>query len=183
MTLFFDAWVSLRSFFELGGPVLFAIFAATLAMWVLIVERLWYLIAVLPSQTHAAEQEWTHSAGDGSWHANSIRQLIVSQVGQSSRRNLGLIQTLIQILPLMGLLGTVWGMVQIFENLTLFGTGNTRLMASGVALATLPTMAGLVAALSGLCVSAWLKHYSKQKLEELEERLQMRFEPASADSE
>lgn len=180
MTLFLDIWVSLRGFFELGGPVLFGIFAVTAVMWILIVERLWYLFAVMPREVSAAELDWERGPCDGSWHANRIRQLIVSQVGLSTRRNLRLIQTLIQILPLMGLLGTVWGMVLIFENLTMFGTGNARLMASGVSQATVPTMAGLVAALSGLCISAWLKQHTKHKLEELEDRLQMQFATVAA---
>lgn len=180
MTLLLEIWTSLRGFFELGGPVLFGIFATTVVMWILIVERLWYLLAVLPREMRDAELDWKRGPCDGSWYASGIRDLIVSQVSLNTRRNLGFIQTLIQILPLMGLLGTVWGMVQIFENLTLFGTGNARLMASGVSQATIPTMAGLVAALSGLCFSAWLKQHSKHKLEELEDRLEMQFEMVTA---
>ena len=81
-----------------------------------------------------------------------------------------------QILPLLGLLGTVWGMVQVFEIMTVFGTGNARLMAGGVSQATIPTMSGLVAALSGLYLSAWLRQRAKRKMEELEDALEMQFE-------
>ncbi|MYJ76553.1 MAG: MotA/TolQ/ExbB proton channel family protein, partial [Gammaproteobacteria bacterium] len=171
MTLFYDAWITLRGFFELGGPVLYAIFAVTVVMWSLIVERLWYFSRVLPQEMHSARLIWSTGRRDGSWFASCIRRLILSEVGLSAERNLRLIQTLMQILPLLGLLGTVWGMVQVFETLTAFGTGNARLMASGVSQATIPTMAGLVAALSGLYFSVWLKQRAQRKIEELEDGL------------
>ncbi len=176
MNLLFDAWVSLRGFFELGGPVLYGIFAVTLVMWALIVERLWYLLGVLPQEMRTARRVWANGLCDGSWTASSVRRLILSEVGLNAERNLRLIQTLMQVLPLLGLLGTVWGMVKVFETLTVFGTGNARLMASGVSQATIPTMAGLVAALSGLYFSVWLKERAKRKMEELGDELGMQFE-------
>ena len=176
MTLFYDVWTTLRGFFELGGPVLYAIFAVTVVMWSLIVERLWYFFRILPREMDTARLVWSTGTCDGSWFASSVRRLILSEVGLNAQRNLGLIQTLLQVLPLLGLLGTVLGMVQVFETLTAFGTGNARLMASGVSQATIPTMAGLVAALSGLCFSVWLKQRAQRKMEELEDGLRMRFE-------
>lgn len=176
MDLLFDAWASLRGFFELGGPVLYGIFAVTMVMWTLIVERLWYLLGVLPQEMRNARLVWANGLCDGSWTASSVRRLILSEVGLNAERNLRLIQTLMQVLPLLGLLGTVWGMVKVFETLTVFGTGNARLMASGVSQATIPTMAGLVAALSGLYFSVWLKERAKRKMEELGDELGMQFE-------
>ena len=176
MTFLFEAWASIRGFFELGGPVLYGILAVTMLMWTLIVERLWYFFGVLPGEMRGARQLWESGRRDGSWFAASLRRLILSEVGLSARRNLGLIQTLMQILPLLGLLGTVWGMVQVFEIMTVFGTGNARLMAGGVSQATIPTMSGLVAALSGLYLSAWLRQRAKRKMEELEDALEMLFE-------
>ena len=176
MTLFYDAWITLRGFFELGGPVLYAIFAVTVVMWSLIVERLWYFFRVLPQEMQSARLIWSTGRRDGSWSASSVRRLILSEVGLNAERNLRLIQTLMQVLPLLGLLGTVWGMVQVFETLTAFGTGNARLMASGVSQATIPTMAGLVAALSGLYFSVWLKQRAQRKMEELADGLRIQFE-------
>ncbi|MCY3623779.1 MAG: MotA/TolQ/ExbB proton channel family protein [Gammaproteobacteria bacterium] len=176
MTLLYDGWTTLRGFFELGGPVLYAIFAVTVVMWSLIVERLWYFFRILPREMHGARLVWTTGPCDGSWSAGSVRRLILSEVGLNAERHLRLIQALMQVLPLLGLLGTVWGMVQVFETLTAFGTGNARLMASGVSQATIPTMAGLVAALSGLYFSVWLKQRAQRKVEELQEGLRMQFE-------
>ena len=181
MTVIIDAWASLRGFFELGGPVLYGIFAVTVVMWALIVERLLYFLRVLPHEMCTARRVWASGPRDGSWSASSARRLIVSEVGLNAERNLRLIQTLMQVLPLLGLLGTVWGMVQVFETLTVFGTGNARQMASGISQATIPTMSGLVAALSGLYLSVWLKQRAKRKMEELEDGLQMQFEAAAPD--
>ena len=47
------------------------------------------------------------------------------------------------------LLGTVYGMIEVFEVLAVLGTGNPRAMSTGVAKATIPTMAGMTIALSG----------------------------------
>ena len=51
---------------------------------------------------------------------------------------------------MIGLLGTVYGMIEVFEVLSFLGTGNPRAMSSGVAMATIPTMAGMVITLFGL---------------------------------
>lgn len=170
---------SVRAFLELGGPVLYAIGAVTAVMWALILERVWHALRVLPRQARAARDEWlTERAGAAGelsdadeWFALNVRDAILSRVGQSARRNLSLIETLLQVLPLLGLLGTVWGMVRVFDVMTVFGTGNARVMASGVSQATVPTMAGLVAALSGLCVVYWLRQRAKREMRGLESAL------------
>ena len=51
---------------------------------------------------------------------------------------------------MIGLLGTVYGMIEVFEVLSFLGTGNPRAMSSGVAKATIPTMASMVITLFGL---------------------------------
>ena len=152
---------------------MYGIFAVTVVMWALIVERLWYFTMHLPQEMRNARRQWKGGLTDGSWSATSLRRLILSEVGLNAQQNLRLILTLMQVLPLLGLLGTVWGMVQVFEMLTVFGTGNARLMASGISRATIPTMAGLVAALSGLYFSVSLKVRAKRKLEELGDQLSM----------
>ena len=65
------------------------------------------------------------------------------------------VTTLIALLPLLGLLGTVTGMVQVFEAMTYSG-GNARSMAAGVSAATIPTMSGMVATLSGVLANSFL---------------------------
>ena len=61
-----------------------------------------------------------------------------------------MIQGLIALCPLLGLLGTVTGMIDVFDIMAITGTGNARAMASGIARATLPTMTGLFVSIVGL---------------------------------
>jgi biopolymer transport protein ExbB len=83
----------------------------------------------------------------------------------------GVIKALIAICPLLGLLGTVTGMIAVFDVMTYSG-GNARAMAGGVSMATVPTMAGMVAALSGVYFGTWLEHKAQVETEKLEDLLQ-----------
>ena len=150
-------WIAIRSFFEAGGNVLWGIFVATLLMWTLIIERFWFFRSVLPERLDAVVVEWEARPDKMSWASRSIRSQLVSQIAIESHRYIGIIQVLMIILPLLGLLGTVTGMIQVFNVMAIAGTSNARLMAGGISAATIPTMAGLVAALSGLYLSVYLK--------------------------
>ena len=76
-----------------------------------------------------------------------------------------MIKTLVSLCPLLGLLGTVTGMISVFDVMAVEGTSNARSMAAGVSLATVPTMAGMVGALSGVFASTWLNRRSARELE------------------
>ena len=82
-----------------------------------------------------------------------------------------MIASLVALCPLLGLLGTVTGMIEVFDVMALTGSGNPRAMASGVAKATIPTMAGMVAALSGLIFSTQLQNKAKTETEAVADRL------------
>jgi biopolymer transport protein ExbB len=82
-----------------------------------------------------------------------------------------MIQTLVAICPLLGLLGTVTGMIEVFDVMASAGNSNPRAMASGVSKATIPTMSGLLAALSGLYFSVQLKRFAQKETDELSESL------------
>ena len=64
--------------------------------------------------------------------------------------------SLIKVAPLLGLLGTVLGMVQIFAVIMEFGIGNPQIMAEGISVALLTTQAGLLAAFPGMLLHNWL---------------------------
>ena len=73
--------------------------------------------------------------------------------------------------PLLGLLGTVTGMIEVFNILAITGGGDARSMASGVSKATIPTMAGMVAALSGVFASTWLARKAEREKELIQDQL------------
>jgi len=163
---------SIRGFIDLGGDVLWAIMVVLLAMWTLIIERYWFLFRVFPAQRRRVVKEWQDRRDHSSWYAQRIKEELVSGVRQQLQRNVTMIQTLIAICPLLGLLGTVTGMVAVFDVMAFFGTGNARAMAAGVSKATIPTMAGMVAALSGVYFASHLERKASIEGEKLEDLLQ-----------
>jgi biopolymer transport protein ExbB len=152
--------------------VLYAIMLTLFLMWTFILERLWYFYRVHPSDMAETIEAWETRADTSSWHAKRIRDELISKTNIALKRNIGVIKALIAICPLLGLLGTVTGMVSVFDVMTFSGTGNARAMAAGGSKATVPTMAGMVAALSGVYFGTFLEHKAATETERLEDQLQ-----------
>ena len=94
---------------------------------------------------------------DNKWIRNKIKLKNISILNSQSSKNLLMIQGLIALCPLLGLLGTVTGMIEVFDIMAITGTGNARAMASGIARATLPTMTGLFISIVGLFLLTAIK--------------------------
>ena len=171
MSFLVEAFTSIRDFFESGGNVLWAILAVTILMWTLIIERAWFFWLDLPGEIRSLRAAWSSRDEFGSWHARRVRERLISEVSVAANRNLPLIKALMAVLPLLGLLGTVTGMIRVFDVMTVMGTGNARAMAGGVSQATIPTMAGLVAALSGLYFVTLLDRKAGNEVERVEDLL------------
>ena len=171
LILFFLIAGELREFFEAGGPVLWGILLVTMIMWTLIIERFWYFKNLMPALSDKALNQWSNISNKGDWFSMRIRDQIISEVSGETRKFLLTIETMMQILPLLGLLGTVVGMIKVFDVMTFFGTGNARLMASGDSQATIPTMAGLVAAISGVYIANLLKRKAEDEINKVADQL------------
>ena len=85
-------------------------------------------------------------------------------------RFLWLIQVVSVIAPLMGLLGTVTGMIRTFQVMTLFGTGDPKLMAGGISEALVTTMLGLIVAIPLVLLYSMVSSMSQDVLDVLEEQ-------------
>lgn len=157
---------------ELGGDVLWAIMFASFLMWTFILERVWYIYRVYPARKRVVVANWENRLDTSSWYARKIRDGLISEAAIALKKNIGLIKALIAICPLLGLMGTVTGMITVFDVMTYSGGGNARAMAGGVSMATVPTMAGMVAALSGVYFGTWLEHKAQTETEKLEDLLQ-----------
>jgi len=162
---------TIRDFVELGGPVLKVIGLLTLFMWMLIIERIVFMRTGYKRLVKNAHKLWDGRTDHSSWKAHQIRTRIISQVSAAAERNLSLIKTCVALCPLLGLLGTVTGMIEVFEVMAISGSGNPRSMASGVSKATVPTMAGMVAALSGVAMSTYLNTRAIREREALTDDL------------
>ena len=77
---------------------------------------------------------------------------ILARATPPLEKNLSVIKLLAAVAPLLGLLGTVIGMIETFQAITLFGTGDPKLMAGGISQALVTTMLGLIAAVPLLFV-------------------------------
>ena len=168
---FYEALAAIRDFMEIGGNVLWGIMFVLFLMWTFILERVWYLYRVYPRKKQETFNYWKTRDDTSSWYAKRIREGLVSETSLALKRNVGLIKVLIAICPLLGLLGTVTGMITVIDVMTYSGGGNARAMAGGVSMATVPTMAGMVAALSGVYFGTWLEHKAQTETEKLEDLL------------
>ncbi len=168
-----DSFVAIRDFMELGGPVLRWIAVVILVMWVLIIERLLYFRSPMKTMSEEIHEIWESRPERKSWNAHMIRERMISQFSMATNSGIPMIQTLVALCPLMGLMGTVTGMIKVFEVMAASGSGNVRAMAAGVSQATVPTMAGMVGALSGVLLVTLLTRRAVREVEFLEDSLTM----------
>ena len=157
MLLWPESLQSILAFMESGGTVLWGIFGVSFLLWALIIERYVYLRLNHPTHVKRVVESWQARTDVSSWFAHKIRQAMVSEISERLTRSLSLIKALVAVCPLLGLLGTVTGMIHVFDVMAIQGSGNARAMAAGISMATTPTMAGMVVALSGLFFSSRLQ--------------------------
>ncbi|PAR45828.1 hypothetical protein CGT95_13740 [Vibrio metoecus] len=151
-----EYWQPLEQFMAQGGAVLWWLAAVVLLCWLLVIERVLFLTLAFPKQRQHWITLWLQRSDQQSWVARSIREQWLGEAHIALNQNLNLIKVLVAICPMLGLLGTVTGMISVFDVMATQGSSDPKLMASGISLATLPTMAGMVAALAGLFVHARL---------------------------
>ena len=166
-----DGLFRIQLLMESGGFVLWLILLASIMMWSLIIERYLFVYVQHPRQVRKLIEEWQQRRDRTSWYAHQIRQGMIAESRVSLSRYLMLIKTLTVALPMLGLLGTVNGMIQTFDVMTVFGTGNTRGMAGGISVALITTMGGLLTALSGLYFSTQLSQRVSREVDNVADAL------------
>lgn len=173
MLFFAESLEAIREFLDSGGIILSAIAVMIFVMWLMILERIIYAFTGHKKMKKSLITTWQARAERASWNAAQIRQAFVARAKLKLDQNLALITTFVALCPLMGLLGTVTGMIEVFDVMAISGGGNVRSMASGVSKATIPTMAGMVGALSGVFANSWLQRKAKREIELLEDSLEL----------
>ena len=154
-------WFELNHFFQAGGWVLYLIFLVAALLNILLLERILFRVSGykrLYARTRSCLQ-----ADVGVWEKRSA----ACDLEQALNASFPMIRALIALCPLVGLLGTVSGMIQVFDSLAIYGTGNPRMMASGVARAILPTMTGMAVAVLGLLVLGRLQLWTRKRQQAL----------------
>lgn len=168
MMVFVDTWLTwLGDLLALGGPTLGLILLIAFAMWTLLFERLNYLLRDFPREMRKAEAGWRGRTDQSSWYAQQYRDDLQAAIRNGLTRNFSMISTLIKVCPLLGLLGTVLGMLEVFDALAATGSNNPRSMAAGVSKATVSTLAGMVVAIFGLLAHTLAERRANGMLERL----------------
>lgn len=166
-----DMLDSINIFMTRGGPVLWIIAWLLLIKWSLVFERIWYINTTHKQNVKNTLAAWNARSDTKSWSAHQIRTMMISKISLDVKNTLPIIEVLVTICPLLGLIGTVTGMIEVFFIMAVSGGGDAKSMAGGVSKATIPTMAGMVGAISGIFASNYLKAKVDRDIELLEDHL------------
>jgi biopolymer transport protein ExbB len=173
MNTLFDMSNNLMKLADMGGPVLLFIVGLILLLWLLLIERLIYYRTALRVDMAQCQSAWQQRNDRQSRRARHVRMALLANINGRIDRFVPMIKTLVALAPLFGLLGTVTGMVGVFEAMAIADGGSARAMSSGVSRATIPTMAGMVAALSGLIGMTGIDRLGRRAKSHLESSLLM----------
>ncbi len=178
--LLLDSWLRLADYLRAGGVVMVPLILVSLVMWLLIVDRALFIRRLRRddmSLEHALRLIGSKEPLEQGRHSGIITLLVIRFIAarsgvreldrhileeiimglqRSLSDRLATIGVLAAIAPLLGLLGTVLGMVTTFDVMAIFGTGNAKAMAGGISSALITTQTGLLVAIPGLYMKAFL---------------------------
>ncbi|MGB3225164.1 MAG: MotA/TolQ/ExbB proton channel family protein [Desulforhopalus sp.] len=176
----YSGWLRLGDYMHAGGLVMWPLAAISIVMWLLIVERVLFFRR-LNRKGMSSQEAWQHvqeglipdprqydgavsvlvgrfigaRSGDNRMDCHILDETVIC-LNRSLFSNLSVIGVLAAIAPLLGLLGTVTGMISTFDVLAVFGTGNAKAMAGGISEALITTQTGLQVAIPGLYMKGFL---------------------------
>ncbi|WP_300460542.1 MotA/TolQ/ExbB proton channel family protein [Desulfobacula sp.] len=174
-----DLLFSIERYLQSGGTIMIPILTISFFMWLLILNRVLFFRRLYIrniSRDMAGELVKNNREPDQTFQgANSllVREFLkarshdpelddfildetVVRLISSMDPHLATIRILAGIAPLLGLLGTVTGMMDTFDVITIFGTGNAKAMAGGISIALITTQTGLMVSIPGLYMSGFL---------------------------
>lgn len=161
----------LADFLETGGRVIWLILFVALALWTVLFERFWFYKFTGPKLAKQLVAAWQARSDQKSWQARRIREAMIAEFSIKLKQSVVLAKTLVALCPLLGILGTVTGMIAVFHVMAFSGSGNARGLAAGISQATLPTMSGLVVAISGLYFTSWIERRAERETQRLADQL------------
>jgi biopolymer transport protein ExbB len=134
----------------LGGPIVDWIFVACVLMWAIVFERYLWFRFTLPRETSRMLETWRARTNHQSWASRQIRKSMISRLNSGMSSNLQVLRVIVPLCPLLGLLGTVSGMLDVFDSMAARGSADARTMANGVSEAMICTLTGLAVSITGL---------------------------------
>lgn len=136
------------NFINQGGPVVIILFLISIYLFILISVKFKFLFFDIDLIKNKFVKDYNSIENDQYLLLN--QSILKSDFKNIVIKDFYIIQTLIALCPVLGLLGTVTGMIEVFDVVSFFGTGNARALASGITKATLPTMTGMAISIIGL---------------------------------
>ncbi|AIA76500.1 flagellar motor protein MotA [Halomonas campaniensis] len=165
---------------DAGGAVLVVLAFVAVLVFGMAIERWWYYRFSWRRARRQLILRWAARSDHRSWSARTLRNVWTEALVAKLRRPLPWIKLLVALCPLLGLLGTVTGMITVFDSLSLSDTHQARAMADGVARATLPTLTGMAIAVVGLLFISRLEHVIRREDQRLHDRLARALEENDA---
>jgi biopolymer transport protein ExbB len=181
-----DLWWQTTDYLRHGGFIMLPLVAVSVVMWTLIIDRLREYAGMRRGDLDTIEAMAMMASGGpansrppAAMRASLVHHFLLERsgnteldreiLGQCTLRlrqrldeRLAVIGVLAAIAPLLGLLGTVLGMIETFDVIAVFGTGNSRAMASGIGVALITTQTGLLVAIPGMVMSNRLGRAAQQ---------------------
>ncbi len=136
----------------------------SLIIWSGLLEHLLYLREAAPRLLRQARELGRGPVGK---RTEALRRMTLNRARSGLQRALPVLRTLVTLCPLLGLIGTVLGMIQVFDSIAVLGTADPRALSAGISRAVLTTMGGLMIALPGL----YLVNLVERRIERIMHRL------------
>tara|TARA_A100001011_G_C14059633_1_gene735560 strand:+ start:327 stop:818 length:492 start_codon:yes stop_codon:yes gene_type:complete len=143
-----EVFKTYSNFINQGGPVVVILFLISIYLFILISVKFKFLFFDIDLIKNKFVKDYNSIEKDQYLLLN--QSILKSDFKNIVIKDFYIIQTLIALCPVLGLLGTVTGMIEVFDVVSFFGTGNARALASGITKATLPTMTGMAISIVGL---------------------------------
>jgi len=179
-----DVIIRAYEYLRPGGIIVVPIILISILMWTLIIERVLYLKRQMQGDLDLKEAvemvkgKKMHYLNSKGLRFRVVKGFLAERTGKRKldqsilylsakrefphlRRHLSIIGALAAISPLLGLLGTVMGMITTFNVISQFGTGNAKALAGGISEALITTQTGLLVAIPGVYMSNFLNQQAK----------------------
>lgn len=188
MELMYDA----LAYFQQGGPIMVPMVMLSVVIWGLILERLVFFHRLekadrgenntpldlngrpLPPAAATGlcapviRELIRHGSGDAKLDQRILERYALRQKNRLQRSSV-ILATLATAAPLLGLFGTVSGMINTFEAITIFGTGNAKALAAGISEALVTTQSGLLVGIPGLFMARLIQQRARRLNNRLDE--------------
>lgn len=145
-----EIYFKFQHYIETGGVTMYPLILCCFTMWLLILFNLPVWKRPLVIETEELKKQYSTVPKENVRHNRYVYDFLLSKSYRSSVKGLSTVKLLATLAPLLGLFGTVTGMINTFESVSIYGLGNPKALAAGISEAMITTQFGLLVALPGI---------------------------------